>query len=344
MKSSGSGKENRSSAMNETDKARKLPAWMIKAAASVDGEEWGEGKKGKAGPNTPKKGAAKKRETTKPAKADYVSPCPSPSPRKTCPSPSPRKRTAAHDVSDDEDDDVPTKARKVSPAKGHDVSDSEDSAATTPSRSPVTKRSPAKNTHAISDDDDEPKTSPAPKRSPAKGAHAISDDDSASPSPKRLSTPAKSPKKSTHLVSDDEDEEKVARTPTKSPKKAAHALSDDEDGGVARKKAGAAGGGVFPTIITKADFEDSEDIEGTIYARSVMLLAQSRLNFAFSASSSSDLPKKRLPPKAIPSRPSCPYGASCYRKNPQHLEDEAHPGDVDYKSSGEAAEVSKFLP
>merc|ERR1739845_319888 len=31
------------------------------------------------------------------------------------------------------------------------------------------------------------------------------------------------------------------------------------------------------------------------------------------------------------SRPPCSYGASCYRKNPQHKIDAAHPGDSDYK-------------
>ena len=29
-------------------------------------------------------------------------------------------------------------------------------------------------------------------------------------------------------------------------------------------------------------------------------------------------------------RISCPFGINCYRKNPQHKIDEAHPGDVDY--------------
>eukprot|EP01122_Echinamoeba_exundans_P011382 TRINITY_DN4509_c0_g1_i1.p1 TRINITY_DN4509_c0_g1~~TRINITY_DN4509_c0_g1_i1.p1 ORF type:complete len:688 (-),score=174.07 TRINITY_DN4509_c0_g1_i1:97-2139(-) len=29
-------------------------------------------------------------------------------------------------------------------------------------------------------------------------------------------------------------------------------------------------------------------------------------------------------------RPSCGYGAGCYRKNPQHRKDEAHPGDIDW--------------
>ena len=38
---------------------RKLPDWLMKAAAD---EEWGEGEKGKAGPNTPTKGKGKKRK------------------------------------------------------------------------------------------------------------------------------------------------------------------------------------------------------------------------------------------------------------------------------------------
>ena len=29
-------------------------------------------------------------------------------------------------------------------------------------------------------------------------------------------------------------------------------------------------------------------------------------------------------------RISCPFGFNCYRKNPQHKIDEAHPGDADY--------------
>ena len=32
-----------------------------------------------------------------------------------------------------------------------------------------------------------------------------------------------------------------------------------------------------------------------------------------------------------PARKSCSYGGSCYRKNPLHRRDEAHPGDDDYK-------------
>ena len=32
-------------------------------------------------------------------------------------------------------------------------------------------------------------------------------------------------------------------------------------------------------------------------------------------------------------RKSCPYGNICYRKNPQHKLEEAHPGDHDYEVS-----------
>jgi len=35
--------------------------------------------------------------------------------------------------------------------------------------------------------------------------------------------------------------------------------------------------------------------------------------------------------QATPRRPSCAFGASCYRKNPAHRKDTAHPGDHDFK-------------
>ena len=31
-----------------------------------------------------------------------------------------------------------------------------------------------------------------------------------------------------------------------------------------------------------------------------------------------------------PAKKSCPYGASCYRKNPVHFKEFSHPGDKDY--------------
>ncbi len=38
---------------------------------------------------------------------------------------------------------------------------------------------------------------------------------------------------------------------------------------------------------------------------------------------SAEPPKKKL--KTTDSQPACPYGAKCYRKNPQHLKDYSHP-------------------
>ena len=42
--------------------------------------------------------------------------------------------------------------------------------------------------------------------------------------------------------------------------------------------------------------------------------------------------------RAVSVRRSCPYGGSCYRKNPLHRRDEAHPGDGDYKDPEEPNE------
>lgn len=62
MSKTGGGKEN--GRMEDENKERKLPEWMM-ASGSVDGEEWGAGKKEKAGPNTPKKGGGGVKATAK---------------------------------------------------------------------------------------------------------------------------------------------------------------------------------------------------------------------------------------------------------------------------------------
>ena len=40
-------------------------------------------------------------------------------------------------------------------------------------------------------------------------------------------------------------------------------------------------------------------------------------------------------------RTSCPYGPSCYRRNPEHFQEEAHPGDPDYKDPMTEEEEAK---
>ena len=42
--------------------------------------------------------------------------------------------------------------------------------------------------------------------------------------------------------------------------------------------------------------------------------------------------------RTVTKRPSCSYGGRCYRKNYQHKEDEAHPGDYDYESPAPPSE------
>jgi len=63
---------------------------------------------------------------------------------------------------------------------------------------------------------------------------------------------------------------------------------------------------VYPTVVTAADFEDSDDEEG----------------------------KKPLGKKKA-TRPACEYGASCYRKNPVHFKQKSHPGDDDHRMNTE---------
>ena len=45
-----------------------------------------------------------------------------------------------------------------------------------------------------------------------------------------------------------------------------------------------------------------------------------------------------------PVRKSCSYGGSCYRKNPLHRRDEAHPGDDDYKDPNNDADDDEDKP
>uniref|UniRef100_A0A0K2TLQ9 Putative LOC100680322 [Nasonia vitripennis] n=1 Tax=Lepeophtheirus salmonis TaxID=72036 RepID=A0A0K2TLQ9_LEPSM len=66
----------------------------------------------------------------------------------------------------------------------------------------------------------------------------------------------------------------------------------------------------FPVLITPADFRGSSDED---------------------ENNDEDTSSVNSPPtKTSSNRPSCAYGTSCYRRNPQHRIDEAHPGDSDY--------------
>lgn len=72
----------------------------------------------------------------------------------------------------------------------------------------------------------------------------------------------------------------------------------------------------FPVLVTPSDLIDSED-------------EPEKENLS---------QKAKQENKKSPLRPSCPFGGSCYRKNPVHRQEEAHPGDDDFKQQKDEAE------
>lgn len=66
---------------------------------------------------------------------------------------------------------------------------------------------------------------------------------------------------------------------------------------------------VFPVLVTPSDLIDSDD-----------------------EPEKENLKQKAKEEIKKATRPSCPFGSSCYRKNPVHRYEEAHPGDDDYKN------------
>ena len=72
---------------------------------------------------------------------------------------------------------------------------------------------------------------------------------------------------------------------------------------------------VFPVLVTPGDLIDSDD-----------------------EPEKENLKQKAKKENKKPLKPSCPFGSSCYRKNPVHRQEEAHPGDDDYKGPDEVSE------
>jgi PBZ domain len=83
---------------------------------------------------------------------------------------------------------------------------------------------------------------------------------------------------------------------------------------------------VFPTVITPADFLDSDEEEEEA--------AKKKAGKTPGAASKQKSPASKSPAvgggAAANPRAACRYGAGCYRKNPRHFQLEAHPGDADY--------------
>ena len=97
-----------------------------------------------------------------------------------------------------------------------------------------------------------------------------------------------------------------ARTPMKDvPKKIKESISPN-------KKSPDHAKNVFPVLVTPNDFIDSDD-----------------------EPEKENLKQQNKEERNTDLRPSCVFGSSCYRKNPVHRYDEAHPGDDDYRDVGE---------
>lgn len=43
-------------------------------------------------------------------------------------------------------------------------------------------------------------------------------------------------------------------------------------------------------------------------------------------------------------RPACPFGASCYRKNPTHRTEQSHPDDSDYEEENDQTKADATKP
>jgi len=88
------------------------------------------------------------------------------------------------------------------------------------------------------------------------------------------------------------------------------------------KKEARGGSNVFPVLVAPEDLIDSDEDE------------QEKENFA----------QKLRVENRKDLRPSCSFGSSCYRKNPAHKLEEAHPGDDDYKDTSEEVSEDQEKP
>ena len=74
----------------------------------------------------------------------------------------------------------------------------------------------------------------------------------------------------------------------------------------------------FPILVTKDDIEDNDEPKNLGKLPNVNSVAATNTT------------------EVKPKRPSCGYGATCYRKNPAHRTEEAHPGDEDFRDPDQA--------
>merc|ERR1712059_41914 len=76
----------------------------------------------------------------------------------------------------------------------------------------------------------------------------------------------------------------------------------------------------YPVLVTTEDLVDSDDEAGKENLDK-NLIKKKKTGSQNALTTKKDAGQKK---------PSCPFGASCYRKNPAHRQEAAHPGDPDY--------------
>merc|ERR1712059_15694 len=76
----------------------------------------------------------------------------------------------------------------------------------------------------------------------------------------------------------------------------------------------------YPVLVTAEDLVDSDDEAGKENLDKNLIKKKKTGGQKALTTKKDDGQKK----------PSCPFGASCYRKNPAHRQEAAHPGDPDY--------------
>jgi hypothetical protein len=136
--------------------------------------------------------------------------------------------------------------------------------------------------------------------------------------------PSKPGGQSSKAAGKKDDENKENKKQAHSPGKA-----DTSAGGAAQAGPGKV---VFPTVVTPADYLDSDEEEENKKEKAATGAGKQKTPVAKPAAVGGAAAKPRA---------ACRYGAACYRKNPQHFQVEAHPGDADYAEPEEGGEDDK---
>ncbi|XP_072513136.1 aprataxin and PNK-like factor [Salminus brasiliensis] len=184
----------------------------------------------------------------------------------------------------------------------------------------VTKRTPARAAPKTT----QPKRVAAPKR--ARNKQLSSGDEEDEEEEEHSDVEQKPKKRAKKLNSDTEESQNQATAPKPSRKRSLEdrlgedsEREEEEEKGRGRKRAEA-------TTVSRAGGSTTQ-AQGSGNSKNEK--QPSRDGQQRSKGSTSEISLSRSKPK-VQQRTPCPYGASCYRKNPVHFQECSHPGDDDY--------------